>query len=304
MAAHRYWRVYVTANNSNGSTGYAGFLELELRASIGGADECTGGTASASGVDGINAAANAFDNNTSTRWYSSGTLPSWIKYDFGAGNAKDIVEFAGKSPGVAQYTPRDFELQYSDDNSSWTPLITVKGETNWRGTGTFTVWNADTRHDSGADGQLWRINMTAQQGGASTFSLMEVQMRASSGGADECSGGYAFASSMNNTSTMGAFAAFDDNASTGWQAYSTGEVPSWLAYKFASAKSIVEVVMTAPGGGNQVWAPADFTVDRWNGSSWETQYTASGLTWTVSETKTFTWGVAAPARRPVVFVCT
>lgn len=301
---HRYWRVYVTANNSNGTTGYAGFLELEMREALGGADQCTGGTASASGVDAGNVAANAFDNDTATRWYSSGTLPSWIRYDFGAGNEKNIIEFAAKSPGVQQYTPRDFQLQFSDDGSTWGTLITVKGETNWLGTATFTVWSADTRYDTGSAGQMWRINMTGQQAGATTFSLTEVQMRITPGGADQCSGGYGFASSMDDTSIFGAFAAFDDNAGTQWQAYSDGEVPSWLIYKFASAKAIVEVLMSAPGGGNEAWAPANFTIDRWNGSTWEAQYTASGLTWTGSETKTFTFGSAPSSARPVVFVCT
>lgn len=302
MAAHRYWRISCTKNNSNGAHNYMGFMEIEFRASIGGATQCTGGTASASGVDAGNVAANAFDNNTSTVWYSNGSLPCWIMYDFGSGNSKDIVEFACKPVGPQVYCPNEFALQYSDDNSTWTTTISVKGETNWRGPGTFVAWSSDTRYDSGSSGQVWRVNMSAQQSGAATLGVASIQMRTTPGGPDQCSGGYPFASSMDNTINVGAFQAFDSNSITNWLACSNSFVPSWIGYKFSSAIALTEMAITAGGGGNQIYAPAAFTIEKWNGSSWDVVYTASGQSWSSGETKVFTWAAPTPTR-PQVFIC-
>jgi len=113
VAAHRYWRLYISALNGAAS---ASIVSLELHTSIGGADVVSGGTASASSVNGTDAAVNAFDGNTATWWLSASTgVPQWLKYDFGAGNDKDIVEmlvFARNgSSGTLGTRPVSFALQ-------------------------------------------------------------------------------------------------------------------------------------------------------------------------------------------------
>jgi hypothetical protein len=90
MAAHRYWRLNITAGNGSA---YVGVEEVGLRTNPGGLTVTGSGTASASESYVTLPPADAFDLSNSTSWASNGSaLPQWIKYDFGAGNDKDIVE--------------------------------------------------------------------------------------------------------------------------------------------------------------------------------------------------------------------
>lgn len=145
-ASYRYIRVYITANNGDA---YTGFNELILRGTPGGnnypappTNELTTPTgaltaASASSFYVDNPPAEAFDQNyTSTNsWYTNtgASLPAWIKYDFVT--PVQVVEFviirAPDESIIASRWPKDFKLQGSNDNSAWTDLVTVTGETGW-----------------------------------------------------------------------------------------------------------------------------------------------------------------------------
>ncbi|MBF0126947.1 MAG: discoidin domain-containing protein [Magnetococcales bacterium] len=97
----------------------------------GGADLCNGGTPSASHATGD--AYKLFDNNSSNYWITGSIalgVDSWIQYDFGAGNGAALGElwFMPNSPG--QY-PKDFKLQWSDDNATWTDRASWLGVTSW-----------------------------------------------------------------------------------------------------------------------------------------------------------------------------
>jgi hypothetical protein len=139
MAAHRYWRLWITYTTANGGSVSMG--EIELRNSIGGSDLTGSGTASASSeFSGSFVASNAVDNNTSTSWVATGAAtnaaPEWWKYDFGIGVTYDIVELAiTPRTGVPANTPADFLIQYSDDNSVWTTAREVR----------LTAWSSSQR---------------------------------------------------------------------------------------------------------------------------------------------------------------
>ena len=95
MAVHRYYRLYITSNNTGGTTDQTvHFLGLELRASISGTNQSiTGnGSASASATSG-GSAAGAFDGSDATVWRNS-VIPCWLQWDFGAGNEKEVLEVA------------------------------------------------------------------------------------------------------------------------------------------------------------------------------------------------------------------
>lgn len=137
MAAHRYWRVLFTA--VNGST-IAGLTEVELRATPGGSDQTGPGLGTAiSGGDfgGSFVKANAFDN-TAAEWASP--FPSvpgaWIGWDFGVGVTAFVREVVLKSRttdptnGPLQ-APRDFSIEWSDDQVTWNSVWTVRNQTGW-----------------------------------------------------------------------------------------------------------------------------------------------------------------------------
>src|SRR5574340_73972 len=135
MAAHRYWRLLVTAAQSGA---YCALCELELCDAYG-SDYTTpgGGSPTAqSSYPGLTPA-NAFDNSNSTNWANNGTLPgtaAWLEYDFGAGNEKDVGLISITARADNSWTtqsPKDFKLQYSDDNASWTDSFSITGEIGW-----------------------------------------------------------------------------------------------------------------------------------------------------------------------------
>ena len=119
--ASRYWRVLIGRNNGDS---FKSIGEIELRESEGGADATGSGTASASSsFSGSFNADKVFDNSNSTWWSSTNgaSFPQWVKYDFGAGNEKDIVELALTSLNNADQaqSPRDYSLQFSASDRDW-----------------------------------------------------------------------------------------------------------------------------------------------------------------------------------------
>jgi hypothetical protein len=128
MAAHRYWRLIASA--VNGGTNNMVCAEMELRATPGGADQASGGTALSSGITGGSPASNAFDNNATTNWVSNTALqPWWLGYDFGSAVSVQQVAWQARSTRF-DFCPITFNVQYSDDSSSWT--------TQWSGTWTWS----------------------------------------------------------------------------------------------------------------------------------------------------------------------
>jgi hypothetical protein len=132
--AHRYWRL-ATMNSSPG--GGAAIAEVRLQTVFGGSTVTGSGTASASTTfSGSFLPANAFDGNTSTLWSAaSADTSAWLEYDFGSGNAFDIlgVSLTCRNDGFPQFSPSSFDLQYSDDNSTWTSVVGVKTCATWTG---------------------------------------------------------------------------------------------------------------------------------------------------------------------------
>jgi hypothetical protein len=305
MAAHRYWRVYISSVQDGSN--YVSCMELEMHTSIGGASVCTGGTASASS-DGFGwVPANAFDGSTAGNgWHSgNGALPGtveWLKYDFGSGNDKDIVEFSYASRATFQTTqaPRDFQLQYSDDNSAWTTLIDRQFETAWTSgqTRTYSASNTPVLK------QIWRLNVTAVESG--NVALSEFKMHTAVGGADVCTGGAAAASSVYSSNTYSAEKTYDSDIATFWSANSTP--PQWIQYVFAGAVDIVEIVLTAPPGGNAPNAPKTWTLQYFDPSGSPTWQNADSQTsvanWTSNESRTYTFGGVAAPFRGNICVCT
>lgn len=136
MAAHRYWALQVTARAGAGNG--VSLAEVEMRASVGGADQCSGGTAGGAYSIG-QAPANAFDNSDSTLWYNGSTsgLGVLLTYDFGSAVtvAEVFVRNAAASgsgsgfPG-ATYGPATCWVAWSDDGSAWhftTPPVDLSG---------------------------------------------------------------------------------------------------------------------------------------------------------------------------------
>ena len=123
----RYWRVWPLDVESVSDR--PGVSELQFRATPGGSNVATGGTA-LSGGGGF--PANAFDGNPGTEWNATGEIgTAWIGYDVGAGNTIAVNEVYMRAYSTASRTPSSFRLEYSDDGSTWVELMTKSATHPW-----------------------------------------------------------------------------------------------------------------------------------------------------------------------------
>lgn len=118
MAAHSYWALFFPKGTSAG--GDILIAEVVMRASIGGANLCVGGSALASSVNsGATPASAAFDGSTSTSWQSGSGVPEHrLSYAFPS--AVSVAEVAVTIGSNSILWPPSAVLAYSDDGSAWT----------------------------------------------------------------------------------------------------------------------------------------------------------------------------------------
>jgi hypothetical protein len=132
-AAYRYYRIFIINSIYNSSAAAA---EIELRESSSGSDVTGSGTASASSQYSSSYSPDkAFDNNSANWWVSNtGGGPWWIKYDFGAGVTKTIVEISYQIRTDSYATndgPVNILFQGSNDDSNWDTIKFVSELPTW-----------------------------------------------------------------------------------------------------------------------------------------------------------------------------
>lgn len=136
--AHRYWQIYMTTAAGNAYS----FAEIQFRTTAGTSLAFSGGTASAYNSFSGQPPANATDGNNATVWGSTDTTPGAWTYDYGVGNALNIVEIMMTSRNDSFYTqtPTLFTPQWSDNGTTWTSMQPIAA--TWTGstqTQTFAV---------------------------------------------------------------------------------------------------------------------------------------------------------------------
>jgi hypothetical protein len=290
--AHRYWRLNIARNVSGVSTVIA-IPEVELYTARFGVNQCVGGTAAASStLNGGTPASNAVDKSgdESSVWAGASYLNEWWSYDFGVGNDKEIVEIGMLGRGLTAaeplQMPYDFDVQYSDDNSSWTTAWS-EAAVSWPRyeCHRFTHPSAPSASRFGTGSYFdayayWRLAMHTD---SNVCALAEIEMRASLGGADQCAGGTPTA-----TTTFGgqvASLAFDNNSATYWAA--TAKYGG-MTYQFAAPVTVAQLSLTARNDASAyVQAPLGVWVQfSTNGTDWTTAWFANGLSWTQGSTNT------------------
>jgi len=122
MAAHRYWRIDITAviapqTNIN-------MAEIQMASSVGGANLFGSGTAFGSSEQGGLTYAAACDGDVTTWWSTPDPSLGWWGYDFGGGSPVSVTEvrITVLYVGGNLYAPTAFTLDYSDDGSTWTTV--------------------------------------------------------------------------------------------------------------------------------------------------------------------------------------
>lgn len=134
MAAHRFWRLFIS--DIAGGSSFVGVNELAMAESPGGANVCSGGTASASNFNSSYTPAKAFDGsflaldswccnpNIFNPGAAGSPMNAWLQYDFNS-SPRDIREIKISFPpsgGIItniNMAPKNFSLYYSDDEVNW-----------------------------------------------------------------------------------------------------------------------------------------------------------------------------------------
>ncbi len=179
-----------------------------------------GGTPASAAVDG---------NTTGTRWSSAFSDPQWIQIDLGATATLAQIKLYWESAYATA-----FQLQSSNDGTTWTTLQSVTGGTG--GTATYNVTGS---------GRYVRMLGTARATGYG-YSLWEFQVYGSFGTTtptcnittNVAQGKTAAASSIEGAGTP-ASAAVDGNGGTRWS--SAFSDPQWLSVDLGTSTQICGV---------------------------------------------------------------
>jgi hypothetical protein len=238
--------------------------------------------------------ANAFDNNTGTNWESSSGTSTYIACQFTS--AKDIVEYVLKAGTYLSECPVQWEVQASDDGSTWA-TVAIERSITWSAgeTKTFAIHASSTA----VPAFYWRLNISATNYSSNTYcAISEFELHTSVGGAQAASGGFVSASTEQNYPGANAF---DSNTSTYWETHD--DVPFWLRYQFSSAANIVEYSIRSSVHTTET--PKDWTLEHsGDGVNWTVADTRSGQSsWSSGEVRTFTLA-SAVVPRPQVFTVT
>ncbi len=178
---YRYVRMYGTARSTGNNWGYSlwslkvygGAVATSTSSAApssapatssvaGGTNLALGKTVTASTA--LQAAANAVDGNTGTRWESNaGVDPSWISVDLGSAKTLSSVVIDWEAANAATY-----QVQGSNDNTNWTTLANYSG-------GTFGA-RTDTNVVSGSYRYVRVYGTARSQGNAWGYSIFELKV--------------------------------------------------------------------------------------------------------------------------------
>ena len=172
----RYWRIWFPDGIHYGNIDGTVVAEIEMMETVGGSDVLVDSMISVSGESFGGVKANITDNNAAT-WWSHDQDPAlgdlWVKADFGDGTGKWIAEMSltARDSQAGQTRP-DYILQYSEDDITWTDVITITGAAEFSngekrnhtnpveqpGAATSFLDNSDTPATFGTAGQILAVN--------------------------------------------------------------------------------------------------------------------------------------------------
>ena len=280
---HRYWRILI--HDSDAGSFYA-VSELEFRDTLGGSDLTGSGTPISGGEDAGKTDDQAFDDTYFTNEWrlTVGDFPDaddhWIGYDFGSGNAFEIIEIEMSARDGTNFnqTPTKFDVQYSDDTVTWTTAWSVDfagpGQTSW------TVSETKVFSDPNPEGapvgdeiSATRWRLVSQTTGLSFIWLHEIEFRTEEGtfgtiDQEALDGTDGSASASEELTSYEADQAFNGvDSDNGWSSESSPAAGVWIEFTFDTSYAAKYVTVR----GRSAYLVTDWDVEYHNGSSWVLQ---------------------------------
>lgn len=117
--ARNDWRIRIVTVYTSGST-FPTIGELQLRATVGGANQTGGGTFSASSNYPGENPADAFDGSAATKWSAGGDAPQWLRVNKAAPIVVNEISIQARSD--QGWGPLEFYIESSNDGgTTWDP---------------------------------------------------------------------------------------------------------------------------------------------------------------------------------------
>jgi hypothetical protein len=264
---------------------------LAFAATVGGTNLCTGGTPIASGgtpADAFNGAIWRITTLDASNVY----YDSWVGYVLPTTSvvAEVRVTLVGMMSNDLLCMPRCAVLDRSrDGGSTWTPVSMLWHQSAWTGSEAASfVLVPQAFSNSLASAFGWRV-LTNSIPAGSYVTAREIEFALTGGGADQCTGGFGFASTAYGSNDQFAgYKAFDDSTATEWTSETDFAVGGWVAYMRPTGFVAAEMRWTAGSVANE--RPTSLTV-QWCSDTlnWNNYATYSGLTtgWTTNVARAF-----------------
>jgi len=107
-------------------------------------------------------------------WIGTGSGTDWLSLDLGSGNATILVTYSIQANTIPEPTrsPKNWTMQGSNDNSTWTTVDTRTNETSWSSgeVRTYTCATQTTAY------RYFRVNITANNGDATYTDIGELSL--------------------------------------------------------------------------------------------------------------------------------
>jgi hypothetical protein len=293
LAAVSYWRLHVISGPNSGTS----INQLQMASSPGGANLCTGGTASGnpgSGAPGgVDLPANAFDGSDATFWGGgdgAGLVGgAWLQYQFPSPQLIQEVRVKARNDAFFTDTPVVFALLASSDGVTFKGAGIFRVGSAWTQNQqrTFAVPNVETPNLRSL-ATVWGITATAAASGDRVY-MAEMEFALTTGGADQCAGGVGF--HKHAEFNVEASDKLFDGTNT---LYTARTFPNGgdqkAGYVFATPINPVELRLTAASTfGLQANMAKDFTI--WWSSDGRTENVVATVTgqtgWASGETRAF-----------------
>lgn len=282
--AHIAWRVKINSSIDPAPVNHTGIREAEFRDAVGGVDLATGGTAFQGGPgsdfgNGVNA---PWDGNSGNIWARSDSSGFGMFFGYMWATPKAVWEVA-LTQASTEAAPLDWEFQYSDDTTNgtdgtWTTAFTA-WEPSWSGDGAVRVW---PQAPAAGQYKAYRFNVTASNDASFTL-IQEIEMRATVGGADLCTGGRAFGSQAQTNEPPDK--AFDNTDGNNYDLHTP--VTGTIGYAFPTPVTVAQYTMKCNNTNSRTPAAWDFQGSN-DGVTWDTLNSRAAQTWVVPETKSVT----------------
>ena len=184
------------------------------------------GVTSSSNISDAEQALKVFDDTTETKWLTNHETTGWVTIDLD-GNAYVVDSYTLTSANDATgRTPKDWELQGSNDGEEWKDLSIVTGETDWS---TFEK-RSYTCDPNEIAFSMYRFNITSNNDGGDLSGFSELEIL--SNGVDVTTSPLKVSVGSQNNDKEGVTMLTDNTANTKWLSSSK---PSYIQFQFPDA---------------------------------------------------------------------